>query len=65
MYLCAYVHMYRIAGHIGGNNVWWIVRKRNKITIGGYKFGGYSTIAKPPLGVYAVGAILEDLILAV
>ena len=56
---------YRIAGYIGGNNIWRIARKRKKIAIGGYKFGGYGTIAMPSLGVYAVGAILEDLILAV
>ena len=49
---------YRIAGYIGGNNVWWIA-------IGGYKFGRYGTIATPSPGVYAVGAILADLILAV
>ena len=30
--------IYRIAGYIGWNNVWWIARKR---AIGGYKFGGY------------------------
>ena len=67
MYACSsnvytlYV-IYRIAGYIGGNNIWWIARKRKKIAIGGYKFGGYSTIATPSLGV---GAILADLILAV
>ena len=54
------VHVYRIAGYIGRNNVWRIVRKRKKIAI-----GGYSTIATPSPGVYAVGAILVDLILAV
>ena len=42
-----------------------IARKTKKIGIGGYKFGGYGTIAMPSLGVYAVGAILVDLILAV
>ena len=58
--------IYRIAGNIGGNNVWRIARKRKKIAIGGYKFGGYvRTIATPSPGVYAVGAILADLILAV
>ena len=59
------VSSYRIAGYIGGNNIWRIARKKKKIAIGGYKFGGYSTIATPSLGVYAVGAILADLILAV
>ena len=54
--------MYRIAGYIGGNNIWRIARK---IAIGGYKFGGYSTIATPSLGVYTVGTILADLILVV
>ena len=32
---------YSIAGYIGGNNIWRIARKRKKIAIGGYKFGGY------------------------
>ena len=32
---------------------------------GGYIFGGYGTITTPSPGVYAVGAILADLILAV
>ena len=59
-----YVHIYRIAGYIG-RNVWQIARKRKKIAIGGYKIGGYNTIAMPPPGVYAVGAILVDLILEV
>ena len=27
-----------------------------------YKFGGYGTITTPSLGVYAVGAILTDLL---
>ena len=54
--------MYRIAGYIGGNNIWRIARKRKKIAIGRYKFGGYGTIATPSPGV---GAILVDLILAV
>ena len=54
--------VYRIAGYIGGNNIWRIARKRKKIAIGGYKFGGYGTIAMPSPGV---GAILADLILAV
>ena len=53
---------YCIAGYIGRNNVWRFARK---IAIGGYKFGGYSTIATAFPGVYAVGAILADLILAV
>ena len=44
--------MYRIAGYIGGNNIWWIARKRKKIAIGGYKFGGFSTITTPSPGVY-------------
>ena len=57
--------IYRIAGYIAGNNVWQIARKGKKITIGGYKSGGYGMIATPSLGVYAVGAILADLILAV
>ena len=48
-----------------GNNVWWIGRKKKKIAFGGYKFGGYGTIATPSSGVYAVGAILADLILVV
>ena len=39
--------------------------EKKKITIGGYKFGGYGTIATPSSGVYAVGTILADLILAV
>ena len=60
--LCRY---YCIAGYIGGNNVWRIARKWKKNAIGGYKFGGYGTIATPSPGVYAVGAILADLILAV
>jgi hypothetical protein len=50
---------------LAGIYVWWIARKRKKIAIGGYKFGGYGTIATPSPGVYAVGAILADLILAV
>ena len=53
---------YRIAGYIGGNNVWQIA---GKSAIGGYEFGGYGTIATPSPGVYAVSAILADLILAV
>ena len=57
--------IYCVAGYIGGNNVWRIARKREKITIGGYKFGGYGTIATPSPGVYAVGEILVDLILVV
>ena len=59
-----YVHVtiYRIAGYIGGNNVWRIARKRKNIAIGGYKFGGYGMIATPSQGV---GAILADLILVV
>ena len=59
-----HVHYVRppLAGYIGRNNVWWIARKR---AIGGYKFGSYGTIATPSPGVYAVGAILADLILAV
>ena len=56
---------YCIAGYIGGNNIWRIGRKRKKIAIGGYKFGSYGMIATPSPGVYAVGAILADLILAV
>ena len=64
MYL-QFVTKYCIAGYIGGNNIWRIARKRKKIAIGGYKFGGYSTIATPSPGVYVVGAILADLILAV
>ena len=63
--VCIYVHMYCIAGYIGRNNVWQIVRKRKKIAFGRYKFGGYGMIATPPLGVYVVGAILADLILVV
>jgi hypothetical protein len=58
-------YKYRIAGYIGGNNIWRIARKRKKIAIARYKFGGYGTIATPSLGVYAVGVILVDLILAV
>ena len=54
--------MYHIARYIGGNNIWWIARKRKKIAIGGYKFGGYGTIATPSPGI---GTILADLILAV
>ena len=42
-----------------------LLEKGKKIAIGGYKFGGYGTIATPSMGVYAVGAILADLILAV
>ena len=67
MYACSsnvytlYV-IYRIAGYIGGNNIWRIARKRKKTAIGGYKFGSYGTIATPSPGV---GAILADLILAV
>ena len=63
-----YIHTYstyHIAGYIGGNNVWRIARKRKKIAIGGYKFGGYGMIATPSLGVYVVGAILVDLTLVV
>jgi hypothetical protein len=53
---------YRRAGYIGGNNVWLIARKRKKIAIGGYKFGGYGhTVGL----LRVVGAILADLILAV
>ena len=52
---------YRIARYIGGNNIWRIAPKRKKIAIGGYKFGGYGTIATPSPGI---GAILADLILA-
>ena len=56
------IHLYyRIAGYIGGNNIWRIARKWKKIAIGGYKFGS-GTIATPSPGV---GAILVDLILAV
>ena len=42
----------RIAGYIGGNNIWWIARKRKTIAIGGYKFGGYGTIATRVLAQY-------------
>ena len=52
----------RIAGYIGGNNIWRIAQKRKKIAIARYKFGGYGTIATPSPGI---GAILADLILAV
>ena len=48
--------------YIGGKKIWRIAQKRKKIAIGGYKFGGYGTIATPSPGV---GAILADLILAV
>ena len=51
---CVHVRVYRIAGYIGGNNVWRIARKMKKIAR--YKFGGYGTMPSP--GVYAVGAIL-------
>ena len=54
-----------MAGYIGGNNAWRIARKRKKIAIGRYKFGSYGTITTPSSEVYAVGAILADLILAV
>ena len=57
------VCVYRIAGYIGGKNVWQIARRRKKIAIGKYKSGGYGTIATPFPGVYTVGAILADLIL--
>ena len=61
------IPIYTVLPHcvIGRNNniIWRIARKRIKIAIGIYKFGGYGTIATPP-GVYAVGAILADLILA-
>ena len=43
---------YCIAVYIGGN-VWRIARKRKKIAVGGYKFGG--TIATPSPIVYVVG----------
>ena len=33
--------VYYIAGYIGGNNGWRIARKREKLAIGGYKFGSY------------------------
>ena len=56
------IRNYCIAEYIGGNNVWRIARKRKKIAIGGYKFGGYGTITTPSPRVYA---ILVDLILAV
>ena len=42
-----------------------LLEKGKKIAIGGYKFGGYATIATPSPGVYVVGTILADLILAV
>ena len=51
--------LYRIAGYIGGNNIWRIAQKRKTIAIGRYKF---SMIAVPSPGV---GALLADLILAV
>ena len=60
--ICTLSLVYRTAGYIGGNDIWRIARKRKKIAIGGYKFGGYGTIATPSLGV---GATLTDLILAV
>ena len=53
--------LYCIAKYIDGNNIWRIARKRKKIAIGGYKFGGYGTIGMPSPGV---GAILANLILA-
>ena len=42
---------YRIAGYIGRNNVWRIAIIEKKIAIGGYKFGGYDTIATTFLAV--------------
>ena len=42
-----------------------LLEKKKKSAIGGYKFGDYGTIATPSSGVYAVGAILADLILVV
>ena len=38
---------YRIAGYIGGNNIWRIAGKGKKIAIGRYKFGGFGTIGMP------------------
>ena len=58
--LCPLLDNYRIAGYIGGNNVWQIARKRKKIAIGGYKSGGYGTIATPSPGAYTVAAILAN-----
>ena len=49
--------IYRIARYIGGNNIWRIARKRKKIAIGGYKFGGYGTITTPSLGVGVILAV--------
>ena len=54
--------IYRIGGYDGGNNNIIIFGGFLEKAIGGYKFGGYGTIATPSPGV---GAILADLILAV
>ena len=58
---------YRIAGYIGGNNtIWQIARTRKKVQLADINLAvSYSTIAMPSLGVYTVGTILADLILAV
>ena len=32
--LYKHVHVYRIAGNIGGNYIWWIARKSSEIKIG-------------------------------
>ena len=49
MIACTFVCYLRatvIAGYIGGNIVWRIARKREKIAIGGYNFDGYGTIPR-------------------
>ena len=58
MYEC----MYRIAGYIGGNNIWWIAQKRKKLQLADINLAVTGTIATPSPGV---GAILADLILVV
>ena len=47
--------VYRIAGYIGGNTIWWIARKLQLADI----------IWRLRYDRHAVGAILVDLILAV
>ena len=59
------VALYRIAGYIGGNNVWWIARKGRKLQLADINLA--STVRSPRLlwESTRLAQYLADLILAV